>query len=80
VFFILFVWFLARTKLFDVSNVDRRPAFPVNPFLKLDPLDALINALAGHALYCGLAWSLIILIPTVFLGRFFAAGSAPWAA
>lgn len=77
VFFILFASFLARTKLFDFSNAHRRPAYPVNLFLKLDPLDAFVNALAGHALYRGLACSLVILIPTFFLGRFFCGWICP---
>jgi len=37
----------------------------------LDPLVAIANALATHALYRGLLWSLVILLPTLFLGRFF---------
>ena len=77
VFFILFVGLLARTKLFDFSDADRRPKFPVNVFFKLDPLAAVVNALAGHALYRGLAWSLLILIPTFFLGRFFCGWICP---
>jgi MauM/NapG family ferredoxin protein len=76
-FFILFVSFLLRTKLFDFSGADRRPALPVNPFFKLDPLAALVNALAGHALYRGMMWSLVILIPTLFLGRFFCGWICP---
>jgi polyferredoxin len=76
-FFILFVGFLLRTKLFDFSGANRRPAFPVNPFFKLDPLAALVNVLAGHALYRGMMWSLVILIPTFFLGRFFCGWICP---
>lgn len=66
-----------RTKLFDFSGADRQLKFPVNIFFKLDPLAALVNALAGHALYRGFAWSLIILIPTFFLGRFFCGWICP---
>jgi len=77
VFFIVFVVFLLRTKLFNFSDVDRRPAIPVNLFFKLDPLAAMVNLLAGHALFRGLAWSLLILIPTIFLGRFFCGWICP---
>ena len=42
---------------------------PVRLFFAWDPLVAVTNALAGHALYRGLLWSLVILIPTLFLGR-----------
>jgi len=80
VFFIAFVALLLRTKLFVSLGADRPPAIPVNLFFKVDPLAALVNLLADHALYRGLAWSLIILIPTLFLGAFSVAGSVPWAA
>ncbi len=38
---------------------------------------ALVNALASHALYRGLLWSLLILVPTLFLGRFFCGWICP---
>jgi polyferredoxin len=50
---------------------------PVRLFFELDPLIALVNALAGHALYRGLLWSLVILVPTMFLGRFFCSWICP---
>jgi polyferredoxin len=74
--FVLFAWLLARTKLFDSSSAGQL-AYPVNFFFKLDPLAALINALAGNALCRGLVWSLGILIPTFFLGRFFCGWICP---
>jgi polyferredoxin len=50
---------------------------PVRLFFEWDPLIALTNALAGHALYRGLLWSLVILVPTLFLGRFFCGWICP---
>ena len=50
---------------------------PVRLFFEWDPLVALVNALAGHALYRGLIWSLVILLPTLFLGRFFCGWICP---
>jgi polyferredoxin len=70
--------FAATHKVFD--SIRRRSTgwrYPVNFFFKLDPLAALVNLLADHALYRGLAWSLIILIPTLFLGRFFCGWICP---
>jgi polyferredoxin len=77
IFFLLFVVLLLRTKLFDPISGDGRPAHPVNLFFKLDPLAALVNVLAGHAVRIGLAWSLAILIPTLVLGRVFCGWICP---
>ena len=77
IFFLLFSWFLVRTKLGNFSSADRRMEFLVNPFLKLDPLIALVNALSGHALERSVAWAAVILIPPLFLGRFFCGWICP---
>ena len=81
-FVALFMFLLLRTEfrgsLHGDANDIRLP-YPVNLFFRLDPLVAVSNALAAHALYRGLLWSLLILIPTLFLGRFFCGWSAPWA-
>ena len=50
---------------------------PVRMFFILDPLVAISNALATHALYRGLIWSLVILLPTFFVGRFFCGWICP---
>jgi polyferredoxin len=50
---------------------------PVRLFFEWDPLIALTNALASHALYRGLLWGLVILVPTLFLGRFFCGWICP---
>src|ERR1019366_7906025 len=49
----------------------------VRLFFELDPLAALSNALATHALYRGLLWSLLILLPVMFFGRFFCGWICP---
>jgi polyferredoxin len=51
--------------------------WPVRLFFELDPLVALSNALATHALYRGLLWSLLILLPVMFFGRFFCGWICP---
>jgi len=48
-----------------------------NAFLEADPFVAIANALATHSLYRGLLWSLAVLIPTLFLGRFFCGWVCP---
>jgi len=76
-FFLLFMWLLVRTKLYNSSGSDSQSSHFVNFFFKLDPLSSLVGILAGHALYRALAWSPIIVIPTLFLGRFFCGWICP---
>jgi len=57
---------------------DIRLAIPYpSIFLQSDPLVAILNVLSTHALYRGLLWSLTVLIPTFFLGRFFCGWICP---
>ena len=65
--------FLVFVFVTTFSHLDDLPAlrFWVGKFLEVDPLIAIATALATHTLYKGLAWSLLLLIPTLFLGRFF---------
>lgn len=80
VFFLLFLFLLLRTEFrgsLTTSNSEIRLPYPVSLFFQLDPLVAISNALASHALYRGLLWSLVILIPTMFLGRFFCGWICP---
>jgi polyferredoxin len=80
IFLLLFLFLLLRTEFrgsLHASAGDIRLPYPVNLFFRLDPLVALSNALASHALYRGLLWSLLILIPTMFLGRFFCGWICP---
>jgi polyferredoxin len=59
------------------AGSDIRLPYPVRLFFELDPLVGLSNALASHALYRGLLWSLLIIIGTLFLGRFFCGWICP---
>src|SRR5271157_5964514 len=78
-FLLLFLGLLAlttlRPSLGGTSDIHLRA--PVRLFFEWDPLVAVSNALAGHALYRGLLWSLVILLPTIFLGRFFCGWICP---
>jgi polyferredoxin len=80
VFFLLFLFLLLRTEFRGSLSAPRgeiRLPYPVGLFFQIDPLVALSNALASHALYRGLLWSLVILIPTMFFGRFFCGWICP---
>jgi polyferredoxin len=79
-FLLLFLLLLMKTESFSSLRAVRdgmRPPYPVGFFLQLDPLVALGSALSTHTLYRGLLWSLAILSPTFFLGRFFCGWICP---
>ena len=78
-FFLLFLVLLFRTELKGALGAggDIRFHSPVRLFFLLDPLVAISNALATRALYQGLILSLVILIPTLFFGRFFCGWICP---
>jgi polyferredoxin/Pyruvate/2-oxoacid:ferredoxin oxidoreductase delta subunit len=76
----LFLVLLCKTDFhgsFQPHGLESRLPYPVRAFLEADPLIAIANALATRALYRGLLWSLAILIPTLFLGRFFCGWICP---
>jgi polyferredoxin len=79
-FFALFLVLLFRTEFrgsFGSSAGEVRVSGPVSIFLEADPLVAVSTALSSRALYRGLLWSLVILVPTFFLGRFFCGWICP---
>lgn len=79
-FFLLFLFLLLHTEFRGSMHTDAsdiRLPYPVNLFFRLDPLVPLSNALASRSLYHGLLWNLLILIPTIFLGRFFCGWICP---
>ncbi|MFB3813861.1 MAG: 4Fe-4S binding protein [Terriglobales bacterium] len=76
VFLVLLVATEFRGSLRNAAT-DIRLACPIRWFLDFDPLAAIVNALATHALYRGLLWSLVIILLTFFLGRFFCGWICP---
>jgi polyferredoxin len=71
-FFSLFVLLIILT---DFRNLK---GYEVTLFLELDPLVAIATFLTSWTLYKGLLLSLIIIIPTLFLGRFFCSWICPF--
>lgn len=80
-FFGIFFWLVLKTTFevdFNPGEVSEiKLPYPVSIALKFDPLVALMTLLASGTLYKGLLWSLVILIPTIFLGRFFCGWVCP---
>jgi polyferredoxin len=78
-FFALFLVLLRSEFLASLPETtgNARLRYPVSIFLQADPLAAISNAVSTHALYKGLLWSLVIIIPTFFLGRFFCGWVCP---
>jgi len=80
-FFLIFCWLILKTNFeVDLSPADASQItlpYPVSIALQFDPLSALVTLLANGTLYKGLLWCLVILIPTIFLGRFFCGWVCP---
>jgi polyferredoxin len=78
-FLLVFIGLLIFTSMRPASSGagDIHLWVPVRLFFEWDTLVALANVLATHALYRGLLWSLLILVPTLFLGRFFCGWICP---
>jgi polyferredoxin len=51
--------------------------WPINWILELDPLTAISTVLSTHTFYSPLAWALVTIGLTLFLGRFFCGFACP---
>ena len=71
-FFSLFCFFVVITDLRYLKG------YPASLFLEMDPLVAFATAITTHSIYKGLIWSLVLLIPTVLLGRIFCNWICPY--
>nr|MBN2276638.1 4Fe-4S dicluster domain-containing protein [candidate division Zixibacteria bacterium] len=81
VFFLIFFWLILKTN-FDVNlgmseSGEITLPYPVSIALELDPLVALGILLADGTIFKGLLWSLVVLIPTIFMGRIFCGWVCP---
>jgi len=80
VFFLLFLFLLFRTEFrgeFDQVSEAIRLKYPVSLFLEMDPLVAVATALSTYTLYNRVILALVILVGTIFLGRFFCGWICP---
>ena len=81
IFFGIFFWLILKTN-FEVNFSATESgeiflSYPVSIALEFDPLTALATLLANGTIYKGLLWSLVVLIPTIFMGRFFCGWVCP---
>ncbi len=60
------------------SELDLRVGWPVTFFFQLDPLVSLSSFLSGHHLIKGFWWGFILILMTIFLGRFFCGFICPF--
>lgn len=78
-FLLLFLYLLLRTNIDALDTPDAIPRIsaPVDFFLEIDPLVAITTALTTHTLYRDLILALIVIVGTLFLGRFFCGWVCP---
>ena len=68
----------AATPAVDEQTEELHLDRPVTLFLDIDPLVAVSTTAASRSLYKGLIWALIIVIPTMLIGRFFCGWICPF--
>ncbi len=89
IFFLLFFLFLLvesrlpqdiylEYSLVFSSELDLRVGWPVTFFFQLDPLVSLSSFLSGHHLIKGFWWGFVLILMTIFLGRFFCGFICPF--
>ena len=81
-FFALFFYFLAHTAFRGTfaaqSGEPVRLPLPVEGFLLADPFVAAMTLLSTHAVYRGLAWSIVVVALTLVFGRVFCGWICPF--
>ncbi|MDO9532303.1 MAG: 4Fe-4S binding protein [Deltaproteobacteria bacterium] len=76
VFFLaVFLWFCVTATL--GANWWQLRGWPINWILDLDPLTSLATVLATGTLYATLIWSLVAIVLTLVVGRFFCGFACP---
>jgi polyferredoxin len=78
-FLLLFVVLLLKTNIDALSSPEELPRIsaPVSLFLEMDPLAAIGTVLSTHTLYRNMFYALVIIVGTLFIGRFFCGWVCP---
>jgi polyferredoxin len=74
-FLAVFLWFCITATL--GANWWQLRGWPINWILNLDPLTALATVLSTHTFYASLTWALVVIVLTLFVGRFFCGFACP---
>ena len=74
-FLVVFLWFCIATTL--GAHWWQWRGWPINWILDLDPLTSLATVLATGTLYASLTWSLVAIVLTLLVGRFFCGFACP---
>jgi len=81
IFFAVFFWLILKTNFSPdfqtTATTDIMPPYPAAVAFQIDPLTALGTFISSGTFYKGLLWSLVVLIPTIFIGRFFCGWVCP---
>ncbi|MBR9976694.1 MAG: 4Fe-4S binding protein [Bacteroidetes bacterium] len=78
-FFLLFMVLLLQTNIDALDSPDELPQIsaPVDFFLEINPLIAVTTVLSTHTLYRNLILAVVLIVATLFLGRFFCGWVCP---
>ena len=74
-FLVVFLWFCVTATV--GAGWWQLRGWPINWILDLDPLTSLATVLATGTLFATLAWSLVAIVGTLVLGRFFCGFACP---
>ncbi|MHC4942622.1 MAG: 4Fe-4S binding protein [Planctomycetota bacterium] len=81
-FLLFFLWLLINTFYHGLvqegEEVLESLPYPVSLFLHIDPLALLSTLLATGTIYTDLLWALVVIVPTLFLGRVFCGWVCPF--
>ncbi|MFH0982265.1 MAG: 4Fe-4S dicluster domain-containing protein [Planctomycetota bacterium] len=77
---VVFAMFLLFVFATTFSHLDALPGLKwvVSKLLEVDPLVGIATALSTHTVYKSLIWGLVILVPTILLGRIFCNWICPY--